>query len=263
MALVMIASSFTACGKDNKSEDDPATTTTITDVMVNGDDSTTFVNEEITVTTETKDSSSTTTTKKSNQNPTTTKKNEAPTKAPTTTKKPETTTMVITQCSHTFSSWKYVNNKTEREHTCTKCGYSEIDVNYRYNPNDWMGSNAEYNQLLKLVNNARKNAGLNELVYVTKCQQGANTRAIELTESFSHTRPNGKSGLTAYGSFLSGTSYVASNENIFWGANASSQDAFNSWINSAGHRANILSEYGQGFCAARCDGYWVMTVLCY
>jgi uncharacterized protein YkwD len=64
-------------------------------------------------------------------------------------------------------------------------------------------------------------------------------RAEELIQSFSHTRPDGTSCFTAFDEF--GVDYRAAGENIAAGQKTP-EDVVNSWMNSSGHRANILSE---------------------
>ncbi|MCH5298991.1 MAG: hypothetical protein J1E96_04425 [Ruminococcus sp.] len=93
------------------------------------------------------------------------------------------------------------------------------------------------NQVLSLVNSERAKQGLNALSMDDTLVDGANIRAAECTVSFSHTRPNGTSCFTAFEwQNLCG-------ENIAYGQRTP-QEVMNGWMNSQGHRENILK---QGF----------------
>lgn len=94
-------------------------------------------------------------------------------------------------------------------------------------------------QVLELVNKERAKEGLPELKLSSSLNNVAAIRAKELTEEFSHTRPNGKDCFTALTE--AGISYSSVGENIAAGQ-ATPQEVMESWMNSEGHRANILSE---------------------
>lgn len=99
---------------------------------------------------------------------------------------------------------------------------------------------AEYaEQVAVLVNQERTAHGLQPVKVSPVLSEAANTRAGELKESFSHTRPNGTSCFTAMSEL--GITYRAAAENIAYGQR-SPESVMNSWLNSAGHRANILNE---------------------
>lgn len=66
----------------------------------------------------------------------------------------------------------------------------------------------------------------------------AQVRAVECEQSFSHTRPNGTSFSTALKE--QGVSYRRAGENIAWGQR-SPEEVVNAWMNSEGHRANIMN----------------------
>ena len=99
----------------------------------------------------------------------------------------------------------------------------------------YMDSYAE--QVLSLVNAERANAGLAPLSMYYTLVSASKVRAAEITQSFSHTRPNGSSCFTAYDE--AGVSYWGAGENIAAGQ-GSPESVMNSWMNSPGHRANIL-----------------------
>ncbi|MCH5192054.1 MAG: CAP domain-containing protein [Oscillospiraceae bacterium] len=161
-------------------------------------------------------------------------------------------------CNHSFGSWADVRLKVQ-ERVCSKCGWEESrDAD---NADKFMGNKSEYLEFLFLVNEARRAEGLNEVKYLDVAQDGANIRAVEITENFSHTRPNGKRGISAVGECITKaniTNLAACNENIVGSATKTPKQAFDSWMNSAGHRANILSDGISYIVVARCDGYWAM-----
>lgn len=93
-------------------------------------------------------------------------------------------------------------------------------------------------QILNLVNEERAKAGLSPLSLEADITAAANVRAKEIVQSFSHTRPNGSSFSTVLAE--QGVSYRGSGENIAWGQKTPEQ-VMNGWMNSDGHRANILN----------------------
>lgn len=93
-------------------------------------------------------------------------------------------------------------------------------------------------QVLKLVNAERKKAGLNELVWDETVTTAAMTRSKEIEKSFSHTRPDGRGFGTAITDL--GITYRGAGENIAWGQKTP-EAVMNAWMNSEGHRANILN----------------------
>lgn len=93
-------------------------------------------------------------------------------------------------------------------------------------------------QVVELVNRERRKAGLNSLTIDTKIESAALIRAKEIQVSFSHTRPNGSSFSTVLTE--NGINYRGSGENIAWGQR-SPEEVMNGWMNSPGHRANILN----------------------
>ena len=93
-------------------------------------------------------------------------------------------------------------------------------------------------QVLDLVNEERAKAGLSALTLDLKITAAANVRAKEIKRQFSHTRPDGRSFSTALTD--QGISYHRSGENIAWGQRTP-KEVMNGWMNSDGHRANILN----------------------
>ncbi len=90
-------------------------------------------------------------------------------------------------------------------------------------------------QVLNLVNAERAKYGLSPLSYdPANLAPGAAVRAREIVTNFSHTRPDGRSCFTAIS--IPG----AVGENIAAGYSTPSA-VMTGWMNSSGHRANILS----------------------
>lgn len=96
----------------------------------------------------------------------------------------------------------------------------------------------EINNVHALVNQYRKENGLSSLSLSEELNQAANIRAKEIREKFSHTRPDGSKCFSAMNEL--GISYGWAGENIALGQ-PSSESVMTAWMNSSGHRANILS----------------------
>ena len=91
-------------------------------------------------------------------------------------------------------------------------------------------------EVLRLVNIERAKVGLSPLTFANDLASSAYTRARELPQKFSHTRPNGTKCFTAmpkYGHVLG--------ENLA-GGHTSPQQVVQAWMDSPSHRANILGK---------------------
>lgn len=104
--------------------------------------------------------------------------------------------------------------------------------------------NKESQRVVELCNEARKQNGVNsELVLDAKLSAAAQKRAEELVQLFSHTRPNKTAG-----------------DNIAY-SQVDADDVMKSWLNSPGHRANILQKkfgnIGVGIFNHNNTLYWV------
>ena len=88
----------------------------------------------------------------------------------------------------------------------------------------------------------------------------ATVRANETVQSFSHTRPDGRDCFTAYDE--QGVSYFSAGENIAYGY-SSPEAVMDGWMNSPGHRANILNagfgRVGVGVVKSGGRYYWVQN----
>lgn len=94
-------------------------------------------------------------------------------------------------------------------------------------------------QVVELVNQERTKAGLNAVTLDQKIASAALVRAKEIETSFSHTRPNGSKFSTALTE--QGVTFKGAGENIAWGQK-SPEAVMQAWMNSEGHRANILNK---------------------
>ncbi|MBR2109342.1 MAG: hypothetical protein IJ932_05290 [Ruminococcus sp.] len=94
-------------------------------------------------------------------------------------------------------------------------------------------------EVIKLVNAERAKQGLSALSKNDGAVNAARVRAKEIVSSFSHTRPDGRSCFTAASDL--GVTYRTAGENIAYGYSTPAQ-VVNGWMNSEGHRKNILSK---------------------
>ncbi len=120
------------------------------------------------------------------------------------------------------------------------------------------GYSSEVLEVVSLVNKYRAQYGLSALTYDASIMQAAQIRAREQQQLFSHTRPDGRDCFTVLAE--TGVSYRGAGENIAMGQR-SAQSVMEAWMNSEGHRANILNsnfkKIGVGFYVGS-DGtyYW-------
>ena len=111
-------------------------------------------------------------------------------------------------------------------------------------------------QVAGIVNRERAANGLTPLKYSDKLSEAALVRAQEIQSVFSHTRPNGTRCFTAVTE--AGINYRSVGENIAYGQRTP-EEVMNSWMNSSGHRANILGSYdyiGIGVTYKNGTYYW-------
>lgn len=106
-------------------------------------------------------------------------------------------------------------------------------------PGNNVSSESQYiSEVVRLVNAERAKEGLAALQMDSSLNSAAQVRAKEIVTSFSHTRPNGSNCFTALSE--AGIKYNGSGENIAYGQKTPAE-VVNAWMNSAGHRANIMS----------------------
>lgn len=111
-------------------------------------------------------------------------------------------------------------------------------------------------QVVVLVNQERKRAGLAPLTHRADIKNVAEKKAMDMINSnyFSHTSPNYGSPFDMLKAF--GVSYRTAGENIAKGQK-SPQEVMNAWMNSSGHRANILNGSYTSIGVGYYNGAWV------
>lgn len=141
-----------------------------------------------------------------------------------------------------------------------------IDGKYYVNADgEWkQGGNSSKSTLadevIRLVNEERSKNGLAALRKSEVLMDIALIRASDLPTSFSHNRPDGSSCFDLYDE--KGYVYKSSGENIAYGQ-GSPQSVMEGWMNSSGHRQNILNaefkEIGVGVYEKDGLYYWVQA----
>ena len=114
------------------------------------------------------------------------------------------------------------------------------------------------NEVYEITNNYRSLVGVSSLTLDSSLVEAASIRAKELSDSFSHTRPNGSSCFTVLSEL--GISYGTAGENIAAGY-SSPQSVMEGWRSSSGHYQNIISskfkKIGIGVNIINNQYYWV------
>lgn len=125
---------------------------------------------------------------------------------------------------------------------------------------------SEAQAVLELVNAERSKQGLKELTLSKELTSIANTKAEDMAENnyFSHTSPTYGSPFQMLQKF--GVSYTAAGENIAAGQQTA-EAVMTDWMNSSGHRANILNknytQLGVGYVEGGTYGTeWVQLFIC-
>ncbi|MGN0490358.1 Ig-like domain-containing protein [Ruminococcus sp.] len=117
-------------------------------------------------------------------------------------------------------------------------------------------------KVLEIVNNERVKAGKKPLAARADLTEIANIRVKELTEKFSHERPDGTNVFKM--AVERGISYGSMAENIAMGQ-GTPESVMNAWMNSQGHRDNILSSsytyIGIAHYKYNDTDYWVQVFL--
>lgn len=114
------------------------------------------------------------------------------------------------------------------------------------------------NEVYEITNNYRSLVGVSSLTLDSSLVEAASIRVKELSDSFSHTRPNGSSCFTVLSEL--GISYGTAGENIAAGY-SSPQSVMEGWRSSSGHYQNIISskfkKIGIGVNIINNQYYWV------
>ena len=133
--------------------------------------------------------------------------------------------------------------------------YDSITINNIQNENTYTDL---INEVYEITNNYRSLVGVPFLTLDSSLVETASIRAKELSDSFSHTRPNGSSCFTVLSEL--GISYGTAGENIAAGY-SSSQSVMEGWRSSSGHYQNIISskfkKIGIGVNIINNQYYWV------
>lgn len=108
------------------------------------------------------------------------------------------------------------------------------------NPTAESGQSSQANAVLKLVNEERAKQGLKSLTLSTKLTSIANTKSKDMAVNkyFSHNSPTYGSPFQMLQHF--GVNYKTAGENIAAGQKTP-EEVMKAWMNSSGHRANILN----------------------
>lgn len=125
-----------------------------------------------------------------------------------------------------------VKNESKEEET-----NSSVSNSYRDLDN---GLNEEWAMAcFDLINEEREKNGREPLEFDATIYEACEIRAEEIAEKFSHTRPDGSSCFTVFEEV--GVTHRAAGENIA-GGQISPEAAVEAWMNSSGHKANILNK---------------------
>ncbi|WIM38717.1 CAP domain-containing protein [Paenibacillus sp. PK4536] len=115
-------------------------------------------------------------------------------------------------------------------------------------------------EVVQLVNQERSKAGLKALTVDTKLQTMAQDKAIDMVKNnyFDHTSPTYGTPFEMMKTY--GISYRAAGENIAKGQTSPAQ-VMQSWMNSSGHKANILSSSFTSIGVGYQNGVWVQDFI--
>lgn len=114
-------------------------------------------------------------------------------------------------------------------------------------------------RVFELTNNQRRGMGLRELAWCDACAALAHAHSSDMKERgfFDHVNPDGKDPFARMDA--AGVAYSAAGENIAEGY-TTAEDVMAAWMQSPGHRANILSaqftELGVGVREGATPGPW-------
>ncbi|MNJ64681.1 Cysteine-rich secretory protein family protein [compost metagenome] len=115
-------------------------------------------------------------------------------------------------------------------------------------------------KVVALVNVERKNAGLKPLVVHTNLSKMAKDKAIDMYNNkyFSHTSPKFGSPFDMMDAY--NITYRYAGENIAKGQKTAS-DVVTAWMNSPGHKANILNSKYTLIGVGYYNGHWVQEFI--
>lgn len=140
---------------------------------------------------------------------------------------------------HSFGDWVITKKPTssstgQKTRTCNRCKKSETNVIPKV---EGEINTAYAKEVIALVNAERQKAGLSPLQEKADLSSYAQLRSQEIVSNFAHERPDGANPL----SYVINLGYHAAGENIALGQ-PSPASVMNGWMNSPGHKANIMAE---------------------
>ncbi len=177
----------------------------------------------------------------------------------TTQAKPEITTEVTTQAKPEITT--EITTQTRPETTTEKITHTTTEATTETTTSSQSNSYAV--QVLDLVNAERAKYSLSPLTLNSQVSNVAQIKAEDMKNNsyFSHTSPTYGSPFDMLKRF--GVSYSTAGENIAKGQK-SPQAVVNAWMNSEGHRANILNknftQLGVGYVGGSTT-YWVQMFI--
>lgn len=136
---------------------------------------------------------------------------------------------------------KVYDRKNKKKSSMLKITVLGKDNEYNYEDKFEASSDDAENyaeNVLEIVNYERDKEGLDPLVLDDGLCKAADIRVRELGKSYGHKRPDGSSCFTVLADEKIGFAKAA--ENIAQGQK-SSEEVMQSWMNSSGHKANIMS----------------------
>lgn len=158
---------------------------------------------------------------------------------------------------HTWSSWYSEEDPAISIRVCDVCQYEQrkntADINYE--------KELVLNEVFELVNRQRAINNLQPLIYLSDAQEAADIRANELVLAYDsgHKRPDGRECFTVFSEITPPITYRRAGENIAMGQETPGE-VMNDWMNSSGHRANILGDFTHIIVGYQ-DGRWVQLFL--
>lgn len=166
---------------------------------------------------------------------------------------------VTNALGHAWGSWKTVKEATtsaagEKQSSCSRCGKTRSEALPKLESSSSSGDFAS--EVVRLVNIERANHGLPALKENAALGEFAQVRSTEIVSKFEHVRPDGTSPLKYV---LAMRGMRTCGENIAMGQ-STPEAVVNAWMNSPGHRANILKDdftmIGVGCCKSGGRYYW-------
>lgn len=160
---------------------------------------------------------------------------------------------------HAWGEWVVVTEPTytacgTAEQTCGSCGAKQSQTVDKL----VTAPGEMQREVLRLVNIEREKAGLAPLEYLTAGQAAADVRAAEIRELFGHTRPDGSRCFTVLQEY--DITFYAAGENIAYGY-TTPEAVVEAWMNSDGHRANILNPEFTALAVGMDDNHWVQLFI--